>query len=154
MIKRTNKPKQPRPLIKLTLIVIPTIAIVLFTIIMLNVNGVFMSVEEKLVGSFTRTRIGEFSKNPYTETYVFNKDGTGTKTYLTPDGELSDTNFSWYVTPKNILVINGHVKYKLKSNYKEYYTGASKAQKYWYVTKDNLYLGGNTSLTYEEYTRN
>lgn len=153
MRRRTNEQKKPRPLIKLTLIVIPTIAVVLITLIMLNANGVFMSAEEKLLGSFTRTRKGEFSKKQYTETYIFNNDGTGSKTYIAPEGQVSSTDFSWYVTPKDILVINGHVKYELKANYNDYYTGASKTQKYWYVTKDRLYMGENTSLTYEVYKR-
>ena len=153
MIRRVKKQKTPRPLIKLTLIVIPTIAVVLITLIMLNANGFFMSAEDKLVGTFSRTRKGEFSKEKYTETYTFNDDGTGTKVYLAPEGQVSSTDFSWYVTPKDILVINGHVKYELKANYKDYYTGASKTQKYWYVTKDELYMGENTSLTYEKYKR-
>lgn len=152
-MRRSREQKKPRPLIKLTLIVIPTIAVVLITLIMLNANGFFMSAEDKLVGSFVRTRKGEYSKSKYTETYVFNDDGTGTKTYLAPEGQESSTDFSWYVTPKDILVINGHVKYELKANYKDYYTGSSKTQKYWYVTKDRLYMGENTSLTYEVYKR-
>lgn len=152
-MRRVREQKKPRPLIKLTLIVIPTIAVVLITLIMLNANGFFMSAEDKLVGSFTRTRKGEYSKDKYTETYVFNDDGTGTKTYLAPEGQESTTDFSWYVTPKDILVINGHVKYELKANYKDYYTGSSKTEKYWYVTKDRLYMGENTSLTYEVYKR-
>ena len=156
MIRRKNKEKpQKRPLIKLTLIVIPTIAVVLTTLIMLEVNGFFMSAEDKLLGSFTRNRKGEYSHQKYTETYTFNDDGTGNKTYITPDGEVSNTDFSWYVTPKNILVINGHVKYQYKANYEEYYSSSAKTtKKYWCVTKDNLYIGENTSITYEEYTRN
>lgn len=153
MRRREKKQKKQRPLIKLTLIVIPTIAVVLITLFTLNANGFFMSAEDKLVGSFVRTRKGEYSKEKYTETYVFNDDGTGSKTYLTPDGTEASTDFSWYVTPKDILVINGHVKYQFKSNYKDYYTGSSKTQKYWYVTKDELYMGENTSLTYEKYKR-
>ncbi len=156
MIRRkTKKEHQKRPLIKLTLIVIPTIAIVITTLIMLNINGFFMSAEDKLLGSFTRKRTGEYSAQQYTETYTFNSDGTGNKTYITPEGAVSNNDFSWYVTPKNILVINGHVKYKYKANYEEYYSSSAKnTKKYWCVTKDKLYIGENTSITYEEYTRN
>lgn len=156
MIRRKNKEKQQkRPLIKLTLIVIPTIAIVITTLIMLQANGFFMSTQDKLLGSFTRERNGEYSGEQYTETYTFNNDGTGNKTYITPDGKVSNNDFSWYVTPKNILVINGHVKYQYKANLEEYYSSSSKTtKKYWCVTKDNLYIGDNTSITYEEYTRN
>lgn len=154
MFKKRNEKKPPKKLFRLTLIVIPTIIVVIATVIVLNINGVFMSAEEKLIGSFTRQRIGEFSKEQYTETYVFSNDGTGTKTYIAPNGEVSHANFSWYVTPKDILVMNGHVKYQLKSNYKEYYNDTAKSTtKYWYVSKDALYLGENTAITYEEYKR-
>ncbi len=155
LFKRTKeKPSTPRPLFKLTLIVIPMIIIVVLTLGLLYYNGFFMSAEEKVLGTWTRTRKGTYSSQKYTEVYSFKNDGTGAKTCTDKDGYTAKTTFTWSITDKNLLVIDGYVKYKWNSNYDEYYKDSNKvAKKYWYVTKNRLYLGEDTSINYEVYKK-
>ncbi len=153
-INKQKKNSSPRPLFKLTLIVVPMILIVLMTFGILYYNGFFMPTNEKPIGTWERTRIGEYSQKKYSETYTFNKDGTGKKAYTDKDGYTAETEFTWTVTEKKTLVIDGHIKYKWNSNYEEYFVSSDKvAIKYWYITKNELYIGKDTSTSYELYKR-
>lgn len=147
-----QKTKENRPLIKLTLIIIPTIAVVVLTLVALNANGFFTDKRDKLIGTFTRVRTGEYSQQVYTETYIFNDDNTGTKSYQLPNDKTTFKDFTWEITEKDILVIDGHIKYNWNPEPNEYYSKSPKSiKKYWYVSNDSLILGQNNSLTYEEY---
>jgi len=154
-LPKTKQPKPPKPLIKLTLIVVPTIVIVCITILLLYLSGIFTSAEDKTIGSWERTRQGTYSFETYKEEYVFNHDGTGKKTVTDKDGYSAETKFTWCITAKKTLVMNGHVKYYWNSGYADYFDNSDKtAKKYWYVTKNNLYLGEDTSAVYELYEKN
>ena len=143
-----------KPLFGLTIIVIPTVVIVLVTLAILSMNGVFTSPQKKLVGTWQRERIGTYSLEKYVETYVFNDDGTGTKSSLSPDGYTAHSSFTWSVTEKKVLVINGVVKYNWNANVADYYTeGKRSTKKYWYVSKNKFFMGENTLPTYEAYKR-
>lgn len=149
-----NKLNSGKPLIRLSLIIIPTVVIVIATLLILSLNGFFLSPEEKTQGEWGRTRTGAYSGKEYKESYVFNEDGTGTKTYTTPEGYSSEKRFYWYVTPNKTLVIDSHIKYKWDPDYENYYNESSKtAKKYWFVTKNNLYIGQSTSINCEVYDR-
>lgn len=149
-----NGTKTAKPLIKLTAIIIPTLIIVAATLLMLNFNGFFLSTEEKVSGEWTRSRQGVYSGEEYLESYTFNEDGSGIKTYTTPDGYTAEKSFTWYVTPTKTLVIDSHIKYKWDPDYQGYYNESSKtAKKYWFVTKNELYIGQSTSLNCEIYDR-
>ncbi len=149
-----NKVSSGKPLIRLTLIIIPTIVIVIATLLILSLNGFFLSPEEKAQGEWSRARTGAYSGEKYEESYVFNEDGTGTKTYTTSKGYDAKKSFSWYVTPNKTLVIDSHIKYKWDPDYENYYNESSKtAKKYWFVTKNNLYIGQSTSINCEVYDR-
>lgn len=127
---------------------------VVVTLIVLNENMFFSSPSQKLCGSWERTREGMFSGEDISETYKFNKNGTGEKLYILPDGTKSKTTFTWSITKKKILVINGCVKYYYNSNLDSYYSlTAVTAKKYWSVGKDKFYIGENTSAAVEEYKR-
>ena len=128
-----NKLNSGKPLIRLSLIIIPTVVIVIATLLILSLNGFFLSPEEKTQGEWGRTRTGAYSGKEYKESYVFNEDGTGTKTYTTPEGYSSEKRFYWYVTPNN--------------------ESSKTAKKYWFVTKNNLYIGQSTSINCEVYDR-
>ncbi len=152
--KREKKEKAPRPLFRLTLIVIPMILVVLLTLGLLYHNGFFMTTQEKTIGTWTRVRKGAYSSKKYTEIYNFESDGTGFKTCTDKDGYTAKTTFKWKITEKQVLVIDGYIKYKWNANYKEYYKDSNKvATKYWYVTKDKLYLGEDTTIKYELYEK-
>lgn len=152
-MKQTVK-KEKRPLIRLTLIVVPTIVVVIATLIVLNANGFFTDKADKLIGTFTRTRTGEYSQKTYSETYIFNSDNTGTKAYLLPNDKTTFKDFTWEITEKNILVIDGHIKYYWNAETDNYYAQSRKSiKKYWYVTKDALILGQNNTVAYEEYAK-
>ena len=146
--------KATRPLIRLTVIIIPTVIIVAATLLILNYNGFFLSVPEKAAGEWTRTRQGSYSKQDHVEVYSFQEDGSGTKTFTSPDGYTATKEFTWYVTPTNMLVIDNYVKYEWNPNHREYYNESAKTtKKYWFVTKNNLYIGQNTSMKSEVYNR-
>ncbi len=146
--------KSPKPLIRLTTIIIPTVVIVAATLFILNHNGFFLSPAEKVSGEWSRMRSGIYSGNKYTESYVFSEDGNGTKTYLHPDGYSAEKKFTWYVTPNKTLVINDRIKYTWDPDYENYYNENSKtAKKYWFVSKNTLYIGQSTSLYCETYQR-
>ena len=150
----SNSVKTQKPLIRLTVIIIPTVIIVAVALFILNYNGFFLSAEEKTVGEWTRARQGTYSKETYEESYLFTDDGKGVKTYLTPDGYTAKKEFTWYVTPTKTLVIDGHVKYKWGPDHENYYNEKDKtAKKYWFVTKNDLYIGQSTSINSEEYNR-
>lgn len=149
-----NSVKTPKPLIRLTVIIIPTIIIAALTLLILNHYGVFLSVEDQAIGKWSRTRQGTYSKETYLETYRFYSDGTGFKSYTSPDGYMAKKRFTWSVTPTKTLVINGHIKYAWNSNYLKYYNETAKTtKKYWYVSKNHLYIGQNTSINSEVYRR-
>lgn len=146
--------KSQKPLIKLTLIVIPTIIVVAISLLLLESNGFFMALEDKLEGDWNRSRKGIYSGETYKESYSFSENGTGIKTYIYPDGHKSKSDFTWYITTNKTLVINDKVKYKWNSEYEEYYDEASDtAKKYWFVTKDTLYIGQSTSINCEVYNK-
>ena len=146
--------KTNKPLIRLTAIVIPTIIIAAITLLILNYYGVFRSVEDNIVGEWGRTRYGTYSREAYSETYRFDSDGTGFKSYTSPDGYMAKKKFTWYVTPTNTLVIDGRIKYAWNSNHEKYYNEEAKTvKKYWFIDKNNLYIGQNTSITCEVYNR-
>lgn len=150
-----NSAKTTKPLIRLTVIIIPTVIIVAAALLILNFNGFFLSTEEKILGDWSRSRQGTYSKEEYTETYNFSSDGTGIKSYTTPDGYTAQKEFTWSVTPTKTLVIDSHIKYKWDPNYENYYDEKAKtAKKYWFVTNHNLYIGQSTSIKSEVYHRN
>ena len=149
-----NSAKNPKPLIRLTVIIIPTVIIVVSALLILNFNGFFLSVEDKTIGVWSRTRQGTYSKEDYSESYEFGPDGKGIKSYVTPDGYTARKEFTWSITPTKTLVIDGHVKYKWDPDHQNYYDEKSKtAKKYWFVTKHNLYIGQSTSINCEIYDR-
>lgn len=140
--------------IRLVFLVIPTVLIVITTLFVLYISGFFMSPTDKLEGQWKRTRIGEYSGKEYTETYIFSPDGTGVKTYLDKDGYESKSEFSWEITENKTLIINNKVKYNWNADYADYYSQLEKpAKKYWFATKNQLYIGEDTSLTYELYEK-
>lgn len=150
---KNTKTKTQKPLIRLTFIVIPTAVAVIAALLLLYFNGFFMSAEEKLTGDWCRSRKGEYSGQAYKENYTFESDGRGTKTYIYPDGTTAERNFVWCITQNKTLVIDGKVKYKWNPNYEEYYQeGSTAAEKYWFVTKNNLYIGQSTSIKSEIYS--
>ena len=149
-----NSAKKQKPLIRLTVIIIPTVIIAAAALLILNFNGVFLSTEGKTVGEWSRTRKGAYSKGTYTEVYTFDSDGSGTKSFTSPDGYSSKKEFTWFITPTKTLVIDGHIKYKWNPDYENYYNEKDKtAKKHWFVTKHNLYIGQSTSIKSEVYDR-
>lgn len=149
-----NAVKKPKPLIRLTLIIIPTVIVVAATLIILSLNGFFLAPDEKVIGEWSRTRHGTYSDEEYMETYTFESDGTGLKTYTSPNGYIAKKEFTWYVTPNKTLVMDSHIKYKWDSDHENYYNKNSKtAKKYWFVTQNTLYIGQSTSLYSEVYDR-
>lgn len=146
--------KTKKPLIRLTLIIIPTAIVVAATLIILSLNGFFLSPEEKVTGEWSRIRQGAYSEEEYLETYAFKSNGTGYKTYTSPDRYIAKKEFSWYVTPNKTLVMDSHIKYKWDPDHENYYNENSKtAKKYWFVTNNTLYIGQSTSLYSEVYDR-
>lgn len=152
--RKALDPKKDKPLFGLAIIVIPTVVIVLVTLAILSINGAFTSPQKKMIGTWCRERVGAYSMERYVETYVFNSDGTGQKSSLSPDGYTAHSDFTWSVTEKKVLVINGVVKYNWNANVSDYYTeGKRSTKKYWYVSKNDFFIGENTSPTYEAYER-
>ena len=152
--KKENTKKTPKPLIKLTVIVVPTVIVVVLTLVILYFSGLFLTPEQKIEGDWERTRVGEYSFMEYKENYSFWDSGNGIKTYTDNDGETLETEFTWCITEKKTLVINGHVKYYWNPQYADYYDNSAKtAKKYWYVSKRKLYLGEDTSAKYEMYEK-
>ena len=156
MINQINNQEEStqKPLIPLALIIILTVIAIAVAVIILNHAGMFMSVEEKTVGHFSRERTGTYSGEVFLEEYYFLADGTGKKLCTDKDGYTATDEFSWYITKKSTLVIDSYLKYNWNPNYTEYYDSSAKSTKnYWYVDKDSLYIGKNTSVNSEQYDR-
>ena len=152
--KKNHDNTAEKPLIPLAVLVILTAITIATAIVILNNAGLFMSVEEKTVGYFTREREGTYSKDVFLEEYYFESDGTGKKLCTDADGYTATDTFEWYVTKKSTLVIDGYLKYTWNPNYNEYYDSTSKSTKnYWYVDKEGLHIGTSTAVITEHYQR-
>lgn len=155
MNKNNESPQnRKKQLVRSVAIAVAAAITFIATLLTLNANMFFSSPQKKLCGEWQRTRIGQFSGEKITENYVFNKDGTGEKQYISEDGTVTENEFTWTVTKKKILVINGCVKYNYSADTDGYYSASAvTAKKYWYVTKNELCIGENTSAAYELYYR-
>ena len=142
------------PKINIVCIIIPTVIFALGALYFLWQSGFFMTENEKLAGRFSRVRTGSYSGEKYTESYEFTSDGKGTKICVYPDGYEAEEKFSWTVTKKKTLVIDGHVKYVWNTKSNVFFDEtATTSKKMWYIDKDGLYFGDCTSPAYDEYDR-
>lgn len=143
-----------KQLVHSIIIIIAAVAAVTATLLVLNYKMFFATPSQKLCGEWSRQRVGRFSGETVTEIYSFAEDGTGKKIFVFADGTKTEATFDWSVTKKKILVINGCVKYNYNADPDTYYSPTvTTARKYWYVTKDVLCIGENTSMTAEYYSK-